>query len=260
MKQDGAEPQTNMESNRDSFYLSRKLAADHGNIENNQLLQDVKHNRHRHHRQTHSHNNTNLRCLANVDPTHFYVDLMALQNNTQISKDGCHYDKLLNAVMCVSNKKISECCKRHTHIKNCDISSSLFHYQLVEDSTKQVKPAKKHIKKQNDFESPNAGKRNTRKLPRVVLGHTSSPHHLRHRNRQEDQARAMAQVVLWLEQEFSNNSYTNTGEERTKSANCESNNKEHPCGMPKNQNYYTEYHEHHHVHEHIHHHYHHYQK
>lgn len=93
----------------------------------------------------------------------------------------------------------------------------------------------------------------------VVLGHTSSPHHLRHRNRQEDQARAMAQVVRWLEQEFSppnekkgkpkaNSWSNNTGEKRSSSTNTTT------TGSG------VERHEHHHVHEHIHHHYHHYQE
>lgn len=93
-------------------------------------------------------------------------------------------------------------------------------------------------------------------LFKVVLGHTSSPHHLRHRNRQEDQARAMAQVVRWLEQEFSSNenkeqpktnSWSSMGEKRSSSTNTTTG-----TGVER--------HEHHHVHEHIHHHYHHYQE
>ncbi|KAK4871519.1 hypothetical protein RN001_015643 [Aquatica leii] len=264
VNEEGIELQTSIDSNNASFYTPRKLNLDHANVENNQFSQEVKHHRHRLHKPSHSHNNTPLRCLANVDPTHFYVDLMALQNNTQISNGDCQYDKLMDAVMCVSNKKLSECCKRHNHFKSCDVPNTPFNCQLLENNVNSTKPAnkpmKKQTKKQNDFDLPNTGKKYIRKFPRVVLGHTSSPHHLRHRNRQEDQARAMAQVVRWLEQEFSNNLYTNVGEERTKTTNCESNNKEHPCGMSKNQNYYTEYHEHHHVHEHIHHHYHHYQE
>ncbi|KAF5284464.1 hypothetical protein FQA39_LY17039 [Lamprigera yunnana] len=257
-KEEVIELQANLDSNNCSFPTPRKLNHDHINLENDQLLHDMKHHRHRHHRPGHSHN-TPLRCLANMHPTHFYVDLMALQNNTQILNGDCQYDKLVDAVMCVSNKKFSECCKRHNNFKNCEVPNC----ELIENNlnnTKHVtKSVKKTQRKPNEFESPTMGRKNFRKLPRVVLGHTSSPHHLRHRNRQEDQARAMAQVVRWLEQEFSNNLYTNTDKEKTKTTNCNCN-KEHPCGMSKNQNYYTEYHEHHHVHEHIHHHYHHYQE
>lgn len=96
---------------------------------------------------------------------------------------------------------------------------------------------------------------------KVVLGHTSSPHHLRHRNRQEDQARAMAQVVRWLEQEFSSNdkkdksktgcSWSSTGEKQSSATNTTTTTTT-ESGIER--------HEHHHVHEHIHHHYHHYQE
>lgn len=63
----------------------------------------------------------------------------------------------------------------------------------------------------------------------------------------------MAQVVRWLEQEFSSNdkekqktdSWSSTGEKQSSATNTESG---------------VERHEHHHVHEHIHHHYHHYQE
>ncbi|KAK5639284.1 hypothetical protein RI129_011776 [Pyrocoelia pectoralis] len=262
-KHDGFELQTNMDTSNSSFQTARKLSNDHSNVENAQLPQhDLKHHRHRHNKSMHSHN-TPLRCLANVDPTHFYVDLMALQNNTQISNGNCRYDKLVDAVMCVSNKKLYDCYKKH-NLKNCDDSSnSPFHCQLMEakaNSTKHVnKPIKKQTKKQNDIEA--TPKQNIRKFPRVVVGHTSSPHHLRHRNRQEDQARAMAQVVRWLEQEFSNNLYTNIGEDKTKFSNCEETRaKQHFCGMMKNLNDCSDYHEYRHVHEHIHHHYHHYQE
>ncbi|KAB0801532.1 hypothetical protein PPYR_05886 [Photinus pyralis] len=262
-KHDELELQTNMDSSNSSFYMSRKLGNDHSNVENNQSpQQDFKHHRHRHNKSGHS-DNTPLHCLANVDPTHFYVDLMALQNNTQISNGDCHYDKLVDAVMCVSNKKLYDCYKKH-NMKNCDVSSNApFHCRLLEgktNSTKHVnKPIKKQMKKQSDIET--TPKQSVRKLPRVVVGHTSSPHHLRHRNRQEDQARAMAQVVRWLEQEFSNNLYTNIGEDKTKMGNCEETGaKQHSCGTMKNHNNCSEYHEYRHVHEHIHHHYHHYQE
>lgn len=62
-----------------------------------------------------------------------------------------------------------------------------------------------------------------------IGGKPSKKHLLKHATREQDQARAMAQVVRWLEREFSQNSSTNT--------------------TPASRR---------HVHEHIHHHYHHY--
>ncbi|XP_014239607.1 GATA zinc finger domain-containing protein 10-like [Cimex lectularius] len=61
-------------------------------------------------------------------------------------------------------------------------------------------------------------------------------HHQKHRHREAEQARAMAQVVKWLEQEFS------------------SPKQDHNKYSPTN-----DYLEHRHIHEHVHHHYHHYQ-
>lgn len=95
----------------------------------------------------------------------------------------------------------------------------------------------------------------------VVLGHTSSPHHLRHRNRQEDQARAMSQVVRWLEREFSPTDNSNKKEKPKKGEKPRE--KEKHTSATKTtttESSGVERHEHHHVHEHIHHHYHHYQE
>lgn len=108
---------------------------------------------------------------------------------------------------------------------------------------------------------------------KFVTGHTSSPHYEKHRTREHDQARAMAQVVKWLEQEFSLNktssdlgvtttTTTTTNKVRndhvkivsgTPSADKPGENN--PAGNSSSGSAI----EHHHVHEHIHHHYHHYQ-
>lgn len=81
----------------------------------------------------------------------------------------------------------------------------------------------------------------------------SSPHHLKHRHREQDQARAMAQVVKWLEQEV----FKPSPNHRSKSKHTEKHtttktteNRAKVCNSDK--------HEHHHIHEHVHHHYHHY--
>lgn len=164
--------------------------------------------------------------------------------------------------MCVSNKKvpvskISGCRKYNPPASNIPIR-----YQLLEKPLNNVDNTVKPKKtvKVVDSEPAVAFKKNVKKFPQVVLGHTSSPHHLRHRNRQEDQARAMAQVVHWLEQEFS--SAANTGEEKKekhKSSSWSTRQEKKP-NSPSATESSIERHEHHHVHEHIHHHYHHYQE
>jgi naked cuticle len=127
---------------------------------------------------------------------------------------------------------------------------------MTNDENKMNKSNKRTPKKSVNSEVKNA---NTNKNPQVATGHTSSPHYLRHRNRQEDQARAMAQVVRWLEQEFSSNLNM---KDKTKSNHfTQSTYKEKNTGSaPSTPNSGVERHEHHHVHEHIHHHYHHYQE
>ncbi|XP_008200263.1 uncharacterized protein nkd [Tribolium castaneum] len=193
-----------------------------------------------------------LQYLANiVDPTHFYVDLASLQNTTQLPQTHCQYDKLIDAVMCVSNKKISlnkQKCRKH-RVRNdlADIRYQFLQYPMTNDENKLNKPNKR---------TPKKSVSDVKKSPHVVTGHTSSPHHLRHKNRQEDQARAMAQVVRWLEQEFSSNLNT---KEKAKGNHFHST-KEKTTSAPSSPGSGVERHEHHHVHEHIHHHYHHYQE
>ncbi|XP_018906967.1 uncharacterized protein nkd isoform X2 [Bemisia tabaci] len=79
----------------------------------------------------------------------------------------------------------------------------------------------------------------------------SSPHHLKHRHREQDQARAMAQVVKWLEQEV----FKPSPNHRSKSKHTEKHTTKTTENRSKSCN---DKHEHHHIHEHVHHHYHHY--
>lgn len=250
-------------------FIYRKPCTGHISVESSQLQQNEQKQRHRH-KGTHV-PSVPLQYFTNVvDPTHFYVDLASLQNTTQFSQNNCHYDKLVDAVMRVSNnKKLSEnkidSFRRHTRSKSYDLSNTPLQYQVLEPQVINAetvnKPTRKQARKLTDFEPTAAVKRNIRKFPQVVVGHTSSPHHLRHRNRQEDQARAMAQVVRWLEQEFSSNLNTKDTREKRQS-NCWTGSQEkYSCNMPASPNSSSvERHEHHHVHEHIHHHYHHYQE
>lgn len=200
-----------------------------------------------------------LQYLADiVDPTHFYVDLAAFQNTTNLPQTPCQYNKLIDAVMCVSNKKQTQrkpSCRRHHRIKTQDYASPSACQALP--ATTELKTTKNPSHhKSTENEAKNL-KSSVKKFPQIVLGHTSSPHHLRHRNRQEDQARAMAQVVQWLEQEFSSNLHTSDKKSNSTSRSAGYEKHSHTSSS---QNSSVERHEHHHVHEHIHHHYHHYQE
>lgn len=211
-----------------------------------------------HQKRQKSTNMPTLQYLANImDPTHFYVDLASFQNATQLPNTDCQYNKLIDAVMCVSSKKVpvkrNPGCRKHNKIKTHEYISP--RCNILTDSTQNNE---KSPKVKNEIEQAKQFRKNVKKVPQIVLGNTSSPHYLRHRNRQEDQARAMAQVVRWLEQEFSSNFYTNEQnhktEHRSNSYEKQTNN---ATPSPSSS---VERHEHHHVHEHIHHHYHHYQE
>lgn len=201
-----------------------------------------------------------LQYLADiVDPEHFYVDLASFQNATNLPQTPCQYNKLIDAVMCVSSRKIpvkKTSCRRHLRLKAQEITAPT-PYQALPLPNKDTKTHKNIRYKISEVETKNAKKGN-KKVPQIVLGHTSSPHHLRHRNRQEDQARAMAQVVRWLEQEFSSNLHT--GDKKSRKNNSQSTGYEKHTSTSTSPNSSIERHEHHHVHEHIHHHYHHYQE
>lgn len=219
-----------------------------------------------HHRRQKSTNMPTLQYLANImDPTHFYVDLASFQNVTQLPNTNCQYNKLIDAVMCVSSKKVpvkkNTGCRKHNKIKTAHDYNGISPVRcnlLTQPLQTNEKTPKKTANKTVEIEQTKEFKKNVKKIPQIVLGNTSSPHYLRHRNRQEDQARAMAQVVRWLEQEFSSNFYTTEqnrkSEYRANSYDKQTNN------ATSSPNSSVERHEHHHVHEHIHHHYHHYQE
>lgn len=284
------------------FYFSRKQCPNHV-VESE--LASVEQRKHRRKHKVVRDSATQLQCLANiVNSENCYLDLTSLQNDTnQIALDGqtdlkhyCRYDKLLGAVVCMSNNQInsnalqrsslsnSPCRnnrKKHIRSRSHDLSQIPFRYHLLEPHNNvewspynYIKtelqatdlPSPRSLKKAHgklgELEQTPAGfKKNIKKFPQVVLGHSSSPHHLKHRNRQEDQARAMAQVVRWLEQEFSSNMKKADGVKKNK-GHHQSNSQPSPNrgsannGSPSISS--VERHEHHHVHEHIHHHYHHY--
>lgn len=162
--------------------------------------------------------------------------------------------------MCVSNKRVPINNRKH----NAPMSNIPVRYRLLNKPLHNLenginKNCKKAATKLVDSEQTTF-KKSAKKFPQVVLGHTSSPHHLRHRNRQEDQARAMAQVVHWLEQEFSSKVQCSDNKEKTKSTSWSNQEKQTGNNAFTNTESVVERHEHHHVHEHIHHHYHHYQE
>lgn len=235
--------QANMEKNNLSFQTIGKQCAQQDNSESKPVESTKHHHRHKTTTKTDSTFNS---CINN---TQFYVDLSSLQNATHLPT-AYKYDKLIDAVIGVSNRRNNQGKHNKKHNKiNSDCDNPVEYQVINEDVVK----APSNLKRSND----SANKKNAKKA-QGVTGHTSSPHYLKHRNRQEDQARAMAQVVRWLEQEFSSNLTMKNKWERVNQHNGFSSEKDNTNCPNTNKN--VERHEHHHVHEHIHHHYHHYQE
>lgn len=194
---------------------------------------------------------------ASTDPAHHHTTLGHGQ-----CKCSRHHHHRLKANECVqlpvTYRFVGS--KRHALNKKNNIFSSEF--------TRRPKTLDKTCTKSKYFESKYEQfpqrRSSGRKISRVILSHSPSPHHLKHRNRKEDQARAMAQVVRWLEKEVSTNisiraklekrhntkSKTHIPEKKT-SGHSKANS---PCAK------HVQKHEHHHVHKHIHHHYHHFRE
>lgn len=247
----------------------------------------------------------------------YYLDLAGFEAFQTFGKpqrchhdQDCRYDKFLGAVVCASSKHASmgfhQPCRTRGHhrSRSHDLShaANSFQYHLLDTS---IEPHHRsyieggtphgyhHAKlghharsKSREAEYGNLEqhrmppyRQQELKFPPIVLGHSSSPHHLKHRNREQDQARAMKQVVRWLEQEFSSSLNTteklnakNSASNETKtppktpSRNVKQPNSQMPESPKRDEtpnspsaSSSVERHEHHHVHEHIHHHYHHYQ-
>lgn len=247
-----------------------------------------------------------------------YLDLAGFEPTRTFGKSqrchhdqGCRYDKFLGAVVCASSKHTNmgyhQPCRTRGHhrSRSHDLSHAAnpFQYHLLDPPNEphhrlyieggtphsyQHSRLGHHVRsKSHEAEYSNleqhripAYRQQERKFPPIVVGHSSSPHHLKHRNREQDQARAMEQVVRWLEQEFSSSLNTteklnakNAAANETKTPHISPpRNVKQPCsqtpGSPKRDetpnspsaSSSVERHEHHHVHEHIHHHYHHYQE
>ncbi|PNF40617.1 hypothetical protein B7P43_G05921 [Cryptotermes secundus] len=252
------------------------------------------------------------------DPrSNYYLDLAGFEPFRTFGKpqrchydQDCHYDKFLGAVVCASSKHASmgyhqPCRTRgHNRSRSHDLShaANSFQYHLL-DTSNEPPPrsymeggtphgyhharlghharSKSHEAEYESLEQHRMPpyRQQELKFPPIVLGHSSSPHHLKHRNREQDQARAMKQVVRWLEQEFSSSLNTTeklnaknaaTNETKTPPKTPSRNVKQPHSQMPESPkrdetpnspsaSSSVERHEHHHVHEHIHHHYHHYQ-
>nr|CAD7201498.1 unnamed protein product [Timema douglasi] len=262
--------QANMEKNNLSFQTSRKPCADR--VEPRQTR-----SRHK------------LHYLSTGDcPDSRYLDLAGVDTHSP----DCRYDKFLGAVVCTSNKHASigyhhqPCRSRGHHRSRSHDLSGAFRYHLLDSNHHHsyVDPLAHqptrlyvhHARSKSHEAEFGYEHRHDRKFPSIVVGHSSSPHHLKHRNREQDQARAMAQVVRWLEQEFSSTLNTTA---KLNAKNISGSAKSPPTsptkapsqpqspGAPKSEETPTsptlssaERHEHHHVHEHVHHHYHHYQE
>nr|CAD7576217.1 unnamed protein product [Timema californicum] len=262
--------QANMEKNNLSFQTSRKPCVDR--VEPRQTR-----SRHK------------LHYLSTGDcPDSRYLDLAGVDTHSP----DCRYDKFLGAVVCTSNKHASigyhhqPCRSRGHHRSRSHDLSGAFRYHLLDSNHHHsyVDPLAHqptrlyvhHARSKSHEAEFGYEHRHDRKFPSIVVGHSSSPHHLKHRNREQDQARAMAQVVRWLEQEFSSTLNTTA---KLNAKNISGSAKSPPTsptkapsqpqspGAPKSEETPTsptlssaERHEHHHVHEHVHHHYHHYQE
>ena len=194
-------------------------------------------------------------------PTQFYVDLTSFQNATKLQKTNYQYNKLIDAMMCVSNKRMaikkSQGCRKHNRFKPSEYVSTPKPYIKQTQNVNNVKhKSSKKFQKNVDMDQRNILRKKV--VAPQVTSLNLSPHYLRHKNRQENQARAMEQVVRWLEQEFSTNFCTenHAKQNHDKPGNFKKQNTK----MPSTANVNVERHEHHHMHEHIHHHYHHYQE
>ncbi|XP_049964577.1 uncharacterized protein LOC126485015 [Schistocerca serialis cubense] len=267
--------QANMDKNNLGFQTSRKQC-DRGG------LVDIRHAHHRHRHKTSHREEVQLHYLAHSPAPNCYLDLAGLEHKLQHchhecrhgveksvqqlqhSRQGCHTrghhrSRSHDLGRSVPVAPVGTSPNRYptaAHLpppRVCaaadDITSSPFHFGRAR--------SKSH-------EDPGPDRR---KLPPFVMGHTSSPHHLKHRNREQDQARAMAQVVRWLEQEFSSGLGTADRFASGNSTQPPPPPEGPPSGQPEAGNNSTaagvssvERHEHHHVHEHIHHHYHHYRE
>lgn len=147
--------------------IYRKQCTNHVSLETRQL-QTAEEKAHKHRHRSAKLQTTPLHCLANfMDPTHFYVDLAALQNTTHLPESNCQYNNLINAVMCVSNnnKKAApnrtQGCKKHL---NPSTSNIPVRYQPPNNNVENVKKTAKNI----DGEPLPAFKRNVKKFPQVT--------------------------------------------------------------------------------------------
>ncbi|CAG7716229.1 unnamed protein product [Allacma fusca] len=154
------------------------------------------------------------------------------------------------------------CNKKHGHhrSRSHDLSQNMFKYHLLCDRDQvNLKTQAQNATSQcnNNHSCTNNYQLNCNQETLDILSgcifqknsnvaNNSSPHQLKHRNREQEHARAMAQVISWLERE-------NIGMEKKFSSP-----KKMPNPFPSTPP--VKRHEHHHVHEHIHHHYHRYAK
>jgi hypothetical protein len=121
-----------------------------------------------------------------------------------------------------------QCCNNMNQVNNADNN----HEDCVEIQHQQGCIINQHLRNKN-----------------TNITNSASPHQLKHRNREYEHARAMAQVISWLERE-------NIGGDKKF---CSSpKRKSHNPNNPQVENKKSEHH--HVVHEHFHHHYHHYAK
>lgn len=185
--------------------------------------------------------------------------------------------------------KFLKSCRRHGHhrSRSHDLSENQFQYHPMtadnRDSPKGSSPGNGISQRCNNYQyhcsheerleistrcvlnstnlpppqqsSPRTKNTNTNNNKNIFLNKLSpgtTPHQLKHRNREEEHARAMAQVINWLERE-------NIGDKNTSSPKpfLDFQHQHHFRQIPSSPPIGKKHEHHHHVHEHIHHHYHH---
>lgn len=149
--------------------IFRKQCTNHVSLETKQTTAEEKSHKHRH--RSARLQTTPLHCLANfMDPTHFYVDLAALQNTTHLPESTCQYNKLINAVMCVShhNKKATPN-RVQGYKKNSNLPASNIpvRYQPLNNIENVMNKGNKKTVKAADGEAMPAFKKNVKKFPQV---------------------------------------------------------------------------------------------
>lgn len=156
------------------LFIFRKQCTNHVSLDTKQFQRGAeKQYKHRH--RSAKLQTTPLHCLSNLmDPTHFYVDLASLQNTTHLPESNCEYNKLINAVMCVSNNNkkavpnhLQGGYKKHGNAPASNIP--VRHQQPLNNIENVMNKGNRKTVKTVEAEPLPALKKNIKKFPQVNL-------------------------------------------------------------------------------------------